>query len=145
MEARAEFKYLRMPDRKIRVIMELIKGKRIEIAFNVLKFTPKRGSDIVFKLLRSAVNNVTQKQGVNLETLYVKTAYANQGPSFKKMHPRAMGRAGMIKRKFCHATIIVSDELPEKLKGRIKKEKVPEVKTEAVTKAVKSKKSKEAS
>ncbi|MCX5776580.1 MAG: 50S ribosomal protein L22 [Candidatus Firestonebacteria bacterium] len=118
MEARAEFKYLRIPDRKIRVVMELVKGKKIDVAMSALKFTNKRGSDIVIKLLKSAIANITAKQGVDVEKLFVKTAFANQGPSFKKLHARAMGRGGVIKRKFCHASIIVSDEFKEKVKAQ---------------------------
>ena len=128
MEARAEFKYLRIPDRKIRVVMELVKGKKIDVAMNALKFTNKRGCDIVSKLLKSAIANITAKQGVDIENLFVKTAFANQGPSFKKLHARAMGRGGVIKRKFFHASIIVSDEF---------KEKVKKTKTDAAKEAVK--------
>ncbi len=132
MEARAEFKYLRIPDRKIRVVMELVKGKKVDIAMTALKFTNKRGSDIVTKLLKSAIANITAKTGVNIENLYIKTAYANQGPVFKKLHARAMGRSAVIKRKFCHASIIVSDEF----KAESKKTKVDSAK-EAVKKNVK--------
>ncbi len=121
MQARAEFKYLRLPDRKIRVIMELVKGAKVDKAFNILKFTNKRGSDIVHKLLRSAVDNISKKSGANLDNLYIFSAYANQGPRFKKLHARAMGRGGMITRKFCHACIIVSDEYVEKNKKAMNK------------------------
>ena len=120
MEARAEFKYLRIPDRKTRIVMELIKGKKIDVAFNILKFTNKRGAEIVYKLLRSAVDNISRKSGVNLDNLFVFSAYANQGPRFKKMHARAMGRSGMIQRKFSHACIIVSDAYVETRKKAIK-------------------------
>ena len=74
MEARAEFRFLRIPDRKVRIVMNLIKGKKIDIAFNILKFTNKRASEIVRKLLRSAVSNITAKQGVNIENLYIERA-----------------------------------------------------------------------
>ncbi len=134
MEARAEFKYLRIPDRKIRVVMELVKGKKVDIAMTALKFTNKRGSEIVEKLLKSAIANITAKTGVNIENLYVKTAYANQGPVFKKLHARAMGRSGVIKRKFCHASIIVSDE--EQAEKKQKKDKSTAAK-EAVKQNVK--------
>ena len=141
MEARAEFKYLRIPDRKIRVVMELVKGKKIDFAFNVLKFTNKRGAEIVYKLLRSAVDNISRKSGVNLDNLFVFSAYANQGPRFKKMHARAMGRSGMIQRKFSHACIIVSDAYVEKRKKAIKAaEKKTAVKTETTVEKKDSKK-----
>ncbi|OGF52173.1 MAG: 50S ribosomal protein L22 [Candidatus Firestonebacteria bacterium GWA2_43_8] len=136
MEARAEFRYLRIPDRKIRVVMELVKGKKIDVAMNALKFTNKRGCDIVSKLLKSAIANITAKQGVDIEKLFVKTAYANQGPSFKKLHARAMGRGGVIKRKFCHASIIVSDEFKEPVKkGRTKIESAKDAVKENVKEA----------
>lgn len=123
MEARAEFRYLRIPDRKIRIILNLIKGKKIDIAFNILKFTNKRGADIVRKVLRSALSNISAKQGVNIENLFVAKAYANQGPSgraFHRLHPRAMGRAAIVKKKLCHATIVLSDGIKEvkKVKGK---------------------------
>jgi large subunit ribosomal protein L22 len=126
MEAKATFRFLRMPDRKVRVVMELVKGKKVDLAFNILKFTEKRSAEIVYKLLRSAVSNITAKKGTNLDNLYVASAFADQGPSFKKLHARAMGRGGMIKRRFCHATVIVTDTTPKGTKIRKKKGEVIE-------------------
>jgi large subunit ribosomal protein L22 len=123
MEGRAEFKFLRIPDRKVRIVLNLIKGKKIETAYNILKFTNKRASEIVRKLLRSAVSNISAKQGVKLENLYVSKAYVNQGPLYnKKLHPRARLTRGIIKRKSCHATIVVNDEEVKKVSEKKEKE-----------------------
>ncbi|MFH1825545.1 MAG: 50S ribosomal protein L22 [Candidatus Firestonebacteria bacterium] len=133
METRAEFKYIRIPDRKVRIVLNLIKGKKVDIAFNILKFTNKRAAEVVRKLLRSAVSNISAKQGVNIENLHIVKAYANQGPMYnKKLHARAMLRRGLIKRKSCHVTIVVSDE-------KIETKVIKETKVSKVTKENKEK------
>lgn len=107
MEARAIARFVRMGPRKIGRVLSLIRKKPVVQAFTILKFTPKAATKVVEKVLKSAVANSGKKR----EELYVKNVWVGPGPSFKRMRPMAMGRAGIIRRRTAHLTLIVSDEL----------------------------------
>ena len=87
MEAKAVAKYIRIAPRKVRVVMDLIRGKSVAEAFAILKFTPKAGADVITKVLKSAVANAENNFDMNVDNLYVSTAYVDQGPTLKRIHP----------------------------------------------------------
>jgi large subunit ribosomal protein L22 len=108
MEARAVAKYVRISPRKANQILELIRGLPVDNAEEVLQFSPKPFAKIVNKILKSAVNNMTQKNdNVDVESLVVLEAVAGSAPTIKKIMPRARGRASRIFRRFAHIRIVV--------------------------------------
>ena len=108
MESKAVAKYVRIAPRKVRVVMDLIRGKNVAEAFAILKFTPKAGAEVVEKVLRSAVANAENNFDMDVEKLYVKTAFADQGPTLKRIRPRAKGSASRINKRTSHITVIVA-------------------------------------
>jgi len=105
-------KYVRMAPRKVQIVLDLIRGKKVEEALNILHFSPKKASISVEKTIRSAIANVINEEGsnkVNVEEFFVKSALVNEGPVFKRFKPRAMGRATRIRKRTSHIKIIVSD------------------------------------
>ena len=114
MEFRAEKKYLRVSPQKARLVLDLIKGRRVEDALNTLAFTKKRVAAKVEKLVRSAVENAnylsTEKNiDVDLDNLYVKHAVANDGPRMKRIRPAPMGRAFRYVRRIAHIEIALAE------------------------------------
>lgn len=111
MESKAILRYARITPRKARRVVDLIRGKRASDALIALRYMPYRGAGIVAKLLRSAMANAEQKSSyVDIDKLRIKTAFVDQGPVMKRMEPRAMGRANVIKKRTSHITIILSEE-----------------------------------
>ena len=111
MEAKAILKYARITPRKARRVVDLIRGKRASDALVSLRFMPYRGAKFVEKVLRSAMANAENKsRQVDIDRLKVKTALVDNGPFMKRMEPRAMGRANVIKKRSCHITIVLSEE-----------------------------------
>ncbi|WP_432735573.1 50S ribosomal protein L22 [Maridesulfovibrio sp. FT414] len=109
MEARAIAKYMRISARKVRLVAENIKGKPVEEALNILKFTPKKGAEMLSKVLYSAVANAEQIPGVDVDSLRVDTVKVDEGPTWKRIQPRAMGRAYRIRKRTSHITIVVKE------------------------------------
>lgn len=109
MEAKAILRYVRITPRKARRVVDIIRGKRADEAMTSLKFMPYRGADLVSKLLRSAMANAEQKDVVSPEEMKIVQAYVDEGPTMKRMRPRAMGRANVIKKKTSHITLVLSD------------------------------------
>ncbi|MDI6703465.1 MAG: 50S ribosomal protein L22 [bacterium] len=108
MEARAIARYMRISPRKTRQVIDLIRGKSVLEAENILKLTPKKGARIIQKVLKSAKANVTQiEPNVREEKLYVKKAYVDEGPVFKRIRPRSRGRASWIRKKTSHIAVVV--------------------------------------
>ena len=110
MESKAVAKYVRIAPRKVRVVMDLIRGKNVAEAFAILKFTPKAGAEVVEKVLRSAVANAENNFDMDVDKLYVKTAFADQGPTRKRIHPRSRGQAFKILKRTSHVTIVVDEK-----------------------------------
>ena len=110
MESKATAKYVRIAPRKVRIVMDLIRGKNIADAFAILKFTPKAGAEVVEKVLRAAVANAENNFDMNVDNLYVKTAYTDQGPTLKRIHPRSRGQAFKILKRTSHVTVIVDEK-----------------------------------
>ncbi|HYB20970.1 MAG TPA: 50S ribosomal protein L22 [Thermodesulfobacteriota bacterium] len=109
MEARAIAKYLRISPRKVRLNADLIRGKKVEDAINLLSLTPKAGAKVVSKVVQSALANARQDKSIDVDTLFVKTIYVNQGPTLKRFRPKPMGRAGRIRKRTCHVTVVLSE------------------------------------
>ncbi|MGB9668177.1 MAG: 50S ribosomal protein L22 [Thermosulfidibacteraceae bacterium] len=106
MPERAILRYARISPRKARVVADLIRGKNVDEAFTILKFTPKKGARIIEKLLKSAVSNAERSPHiVDVDSLYIKTIYVNEGPMLKRIRPRAMGRAYLIRKRTSHIYI----------------------------------------
>ncbi|MBO5993718.1 MAG: 50S ribosomal protein L22 [Acidaminococcaceae bacterium] len=110
MEVNATAKYIRIAPRKLRIVMNLIRGKKVSEAFAILKFTPKVGSEVVEKVLRSAVANAEHNNDMNVDNLYVSTCYVDQGPTLKRIHPRSRGQAFKILKHSSHVTVCVSEK-----------------------------------
>ncbi len=109
MEVRAATRYVRISPRKARLVTDLVKGKPVEEALNILKFVPKKGAGLVSKTLRSAVANAEQNPNIDVDTLYVKRIYVDQGPTMKRWRARAMGRATRILKRSSHITVVLDE------------------------------------
>lgn len=108
MEAKATVRYLRMSPQKVRLVVDLIRGKQVGQAIDLLRFTKKRAAKHVEKLLRSAIANAQQKEeGLDVDDLYVKKTFVNEGPRMKRIRPAPMGRAYRYQRRMAHITIEV--------------------------------------
>ena len=109
MESKAVAKYVRIAPRKVRVVMNLIRGKNVAEAFAILKFTPKAGADAIEKVLRSAVANAENNFNMDVDNLYVSTCFVDQGPTLKRIHPRSRGQAFKILKRTSHITVAVDE------------------------------------
>jgi large subunit ribosomal protein L22 len=114
MEFRAEARFMRVSPQKARLVLDLIKGRRVEDALNTLAFTKKRVAPTIEKLLRSAVENanyLSAEKGVDVDVdnLYVKQAVANDGPRMKRIRPAPMGRAYRYVRRIAHIQIALAE------------------------------------
>ena len=114
MEFRAEARYMRVSPQKARLVLDLIKGRRVEDALNTLTFTKKRVAEPIHKLLRSAVENanyLSQEKGldVDVDNLFVMRAVANDGPRMKRIRPAPMGRAYRYQRRMAHIEIALAE------------------------------------
>ena len=114
-EFRAEAKFQRTSPQKAKLVLDLIKGLRVEQALNTVHFSTKRMAPVVEKVLRSAIQNasyLSQEQGldVDVDNLYVKTAVANEGPRLKRIRPAPMGRAFRYQRRLAHIIVTVAEK-----------------------------------
>ena len=107
MIAEAEARFVRSSPRKVRLVIDLIRGKRVDEALQLLRYTPKAAARTVAKLLNSAKANATEKSGVNEDELYVKEAWVNQGPTLDRWRARAMGRSVRIRKRTCHIKVVL--------------------------------------
>ena len=108
-EACATLKYARISSRKVKIVIDLIRGKSVDEALAIVKFTPKAASEIIEKLLKSAIANAENNHGMNSSNLYVDQIYANQGPTLKRIRPAAKGSAVRIRKRTSHITIILRE------------------------------------
>ncbi|PKM80566.1 MAG: 50S ribosomal protein L22 [Firmicutes bacterium HGW-Firmicutes-14] len=109
-EARAIAKYIRISPRKVRQVVDLIKGKKVGEALAILKFTPRRAATAVEKVVKSAVANAEHNLELNKDDLIIAEAFVDQGPTLKRYNPRAMGRADLIRRRTSHITVVVREK-----------------------------------
>jgi large subunit ribosomal protein L22 len=106
-ETRATTRFVRLTAQKARLVVDLIRGKPVEKALAILEYTPKRGAKTVLKTLRSAVANAESTQKIDVDALYVKRAFVDEGPTAKRFLPRAHGRATKIFKRTSHITVVV--------------------------------------
>ena len=113
-EARATLRYTRISARKVKIVADLIRGKNVDEALAIVKFTPKASSEIIEKLLKSAIANAENNHDMKHENLYVAEIYANQGPTLKRIRPAAKGSAVRIRKRTSHITIVLRDDKERK-------------------------------
>jgi large subunit ribosomal protein L22 len=109
VEAKAIAKYVRISPLKVNYICSEIQGKQVDEALSMLKFTPKKGAKVLEKVLNSAIANAENNLDLDRENLYVKRAYANDGPHMKRFRPKARGMAYPILKRSSHVGVIVED------------------------------------
>ena len=110
MVAKAHLKYARISPRKVKIVLDLIRGKDVATAMAILKNTPKSASEYLTKLLRSAVANAENNFNMDASKLYVSECFGCPGPTLKRIRPRAQGRAFRINKRTSHVTIAVSEK-----------------------------------
>ncbi|MCH8327596.1 MAG: 50S ribosomal protein L22 [Candidatus Marinimicrobia bacterium] len=113
MEKLARARHLRQSPRKINRMLELVRGKDVNLALNILHFAPTKASVFIEKTLRSAIANMMnsdEAKDVDIDNLYIKRAFADGGPSLKRWRPRAMGRATRIIKRTSHLTVVIAEK-----------------------------------
>lgn len=128
-QAKAKLRYLRMAPRKVRLLIDLVKGMKVEEAIVELRHSEKHAARPVLKLLQSATANAVHNHEMKEESLMIKEAYVDGGPVLRRWKPRAFGRATPIRKRSSHVTIVLEGDVDEK--KQVKKEKVRE--TENIT------------
>jgi large subunit ribosomal protein L22 len=111
MEATATLKYLKASPQKVRLVADLVRGKKVEEALAILRFTRKASAKDLEKLLRSAIANAENNKDADVDDLVVSKIYVNEGPREKRIQPAPMGRAYRIQKRKAHVTVHVSDEV----------------------------------
>ena len=109
MTASATLKYARISARKVKIVADLIRGKDVDEALAIIKFTQKSSSDILEKLLKSAIANAENNHDMKHEKLYISEIYANQGPTLKRIRPAAKGSASRIRKRTSHITVTLKE------------------------------------
>lgn len=109
MEAIAKLKYARISARKVKIVIDLIRGKQVDEALAILRYTPKAASPLVEKLVKSAIANAENNHGLNRDKLYIKTIYANQGPTAKRVRPAPQGRAYRVRKRTSHIEVVLAE------------------------------------
>ena len=109
LEARATLRYARISSRKVKIVADLIRGKKVDEAQKIVKFAPKASSEILEKLLNSAIANAENNHFMNRANLYVSEIYSNQGPTLKRIRPAAKGSAVRIRKRTSHITIVLRE------------------------------------
>ena len=110
MEARAISRYVRISPRKVKIVVDLIRNKPVGVAMGILNNTPKAASEVLIKLLKSAVANAENNHNMNVDNLYVSEVFACPGPILKRIMPRAQGRAFRINKRTSHITLVVKEK-----------------------------------
>ena len=110
METRSTQKHIRISPRKVKIVLDLIRGKDLGVAIGIVKNTPKAASPVVEKLLMSAMANAENNHNMNVENLYISEVFADQGPTLKRVQARAQGRAFRINKKTSHITLKLKEK-----------------------------------
>ena len=108
MDVKATARYVRTSPRKARIVVDLVRGKSVEEAQQILAFTDRGIAETVEKLLNSAVANAEHNNHLRPDSLFVKSAYVDEGPTMKRIRPRAKGSASRIRKRTSHITIVVA-------------------------------------
>lgn len=109
LTAKATVKYARISSRKVKIVADLIRGKNVDEALAILQFTPKAGSEILTKLLNSAIANAENNNQMTHSKLYIAEIYSNQGPTLKRIRAAAKGSAVRIRKRTSHTTIVLKE------------------------------------
>ena len=108
MEATAKVTYVRIAPRKVKIVLDLIRNQPTDKAMAILKYTPKAACEVLAKLLKSAIANAENKD-MDTSRLYIAECYVGQGPTLKRIRPRAQGRANRINKKTSHITLVLKE------------------------------------
>lgn len=106
----AKVSYARVSVTKACFVLDAIRGKDVQTALAIVEYNPRYGSSVIEKLLKSAIANAENNNGMKKEDLYVAECYANKGPTMKRVHPRAQGRAYRIEKRTSHITIVLDEK-----------------------------------
>ncbi len=106
---KAHARFVRVSDTKARIVLEQIKGKDVRTALGILEYSPRYAASVIKKVLKSAIANAENNQGMDTSKLFVQEVFANQGPTMKRIQPRAQGRAYRILKKSSHISIILNE------------------------------------
>ena len=109
-EAKAILKTIRIAPRKVRLVLDLIRGKSAGEAIAILRYTPKASAPIIEKLVKSAMANAEHNYEMDIDNLYIAQAFADEGPTMKRFRPRAKGSASAIMKRTSHITIVVKEK-----------------------------------
>jgi large subunit ribosomal protein L22 len=109
MQAKAITKYVRIAPLKVRMIMDVVRGKKVERALAELQYMPQKAAREVARTIKSAAANAENNFDMDRQALVVHTIYADEGPAFKRFMPRARGRADRIRKRTTHITVVVDD------------------------------------
>lgn len=112
-EARAVAKYVRISPSKAQQVINLVRGRNIAEAVNILAFSPKAAAKIIYKVVNSATANAEKNHNLRRDSLFISEAFVNQGPTLKRFRPRAMGRATRIRKRTSHITVVVREQEPK--------------------------------
>lgn len=109
MEAKAHARYVRLAPRKVRAVVDLIRSKNLDEALSILRYTPRRAAEVVAKVVKSAAANAENNLELKRGSLYVDQVYVDEGPTLKRVQPRARGRRFMILKRTSHITVVVKE------------------------------------
>lgn len=109
MQAKAIARHVRISPRKVRLVMDLIRGKQVGEAVSILRHTQRSASPIIEKVLNSAIANAEHNNDMDPNALVIREAFVDEGPTMKRFRPRAQGRAGRINKRTSHITVVVAD------------------------------------
>ncbi|MBI5562572.1 MAG: 50S ribosomal protein L22 [Deltaproteobacteria bacterium] len=110
MEAKAISKYMKVSPQKARLVVDLIRGKKVDDAIGILSYTKKAISRDIMKVVKSAVANAENTKNLDVDKLYVKTVFVDPGPVMKRTHSKAMGRGALIRRRSSHVTVVLDEK-----------------------------------
>jgi large subunit ribosomal protein L22 len=110
VEAKAVAKFVRISSRKVKPVADLVRGKDVNEALAILKFTPRKSARILYKVMKSAIANAENNFDMDAENLIVSEVYANQGPTMKRFKAGSMGRANPIKHRTSHIGVVVAEK-----------------------------------
>ncbi|WP_068268822.1 50S ribosomal protein L22 [Caviibacter abscessus] len=114
MAAKAKLSYQRLSPQKARLVADIVRGKDVLYALNILRFTNKKAAPLILKTVKSAIANAEHNFGMNPDKLYISKILIDKGPVLKRMNPRAMGRADIIRKPLAHITVEVDERAEEK-------------------------------
>ena len=112
-QGKATVTYVRISARKVKIVLDLIRGKDLDEAYAIVRYTPKAASEVIYKLLKSAEANAVNNNELNRDALYVHETYANQGITMKRVMPRARGSAYRINKRTSHITLVLKERSRE--------------------------------